>query len=281
MIKLVGTQHSDIKNNVQLLEDVINSKNFDHVFTEGISNEAYEEVSLQELIEEVETSIGRELRHLGENPVSQGPEPEYFTNNPLVDDENLDFLDDVHAKDQMLYLIKDSLMPREDPIPEGISKTELHEKIILEGAQREDFMDYFRRLRDRGGKEFGYTAISYPSRFNGFKRELSTDFIMDKKDLDLDQQLEEENDKYQKAFVQGFRDYNIDRFDLQRLEAEERKRGLQDPRDHNWHKQITNYMEENPYDEVLVIAGLRHVVDGENTLRRKHVKEKTGRNIYL
>jgi len=41
----------------------------------------------------------------------------------------------------MLYLIKDSLMPREDPIPEGISKTELHEKIILEGAQREDFMD--------------------------------------------------------------------------------------------------------------------------------------------
>jgi len=31
MIKLVGTQHSDIKNNVQLLEDVINSKNFDHV----------------------------------------------------------------------------------------------------------------------------------------------------------------------------------------------------------------------------------------------------------
>jgi len=169
MIKLVGTQHSDIKNNVQLLEDVINSKNFDHVFTEGISNEAYEEVSLQELIEEVETSIGRELRHLGENPVSQGPEPEYFTNNPLVDDENLDFLDDVHAKDQMLYLIKDSLMPREDPIPEGISKTELHEKIILEGAQREDFMDYFRRLRDRGGKEFGYTAISYPSRFNGFK----------------------------------------------------------------------------------------------------------------
>jgi len=45
---------------------------------------------------------------------------------------------------------------------------------------------------------------------------------MDKKIFDLDQQLEEENDKYQKAFVQGFRDYNIDRFDLQRLEAEEK-----------------------------------------------------------
>ena len=268
MINLVGTQHSDVKNNTDLLENVILAKDFDHVFTEGISREAFEQVSLQELVDEVESSIGRELEQLGKNPVDQGPEPEYFTNNPLVDDEDLTFLDDVHAKNQMLYIIRDSLMPRENPMLAGINKNELEQKIIMEGAEKEDFLNYLRRLRDRGGKDFGYTAISYPSRFMGYKRELSTDFIMDTEGLDIFEQLEQENDKYQEAFLDGFTEFGIDRFDLQRLEAEERKTGLQDPRDYNWHKQIVNYMEENPYDEVLVIAGLRHVVDGENTLRR-------------
>jgi len=62
-----------------------------------------------------------------------------------------------------------------------------------------------------------------------------------------------------KGVCSGFRDYNIDRFDLQRLKQKERKTWFTGSRDHNWHKQITNYMEEKPYDEVLVIAGLRHV----------------------
>jgi len=34
-----------------------------------------------------------------------------------------------------------------------------------------------------------------------------------------------------------------------------------------------------PYDEVLVIAGLRHVVDGENTLRRKLEETYTSRYV--
>ena len=269
MINLVGTRHSDVKGNTDLIENVILAKDFDHIFTEGISLESFDEVSLQDLKEGVESSIGRELEELDEKPVNQGPEPEYFTNNPLVDDEDLTFLDDLNAKSQMEYLIRESLMPRESAVKAGINKNELEQKIITEGAEKEDFLDYLRRLRDRGDKELSYTSISYPARFCGYKRELSTDFIMDTEGIDLLQQLEEENDKYQKAFLDGFREFGIDRFDLQKLQAEERNSEFQDPRDEDWYNQIVDYMEENPDDEVLVIAGLKHVIDGENTLRRR------------
>lgn len=269
MITLIGTQHSDVKSNTDFLEQVLSTEPYDHIFTEGISEQGFEQISFEELVDGLSESMGRELQINGENPVNQGAEPQYFTNNPLVDEQNLTFMDDVHAKDQMLYKIRDSLMPRENPEIAGINKEQLEQRIIMEGAEKEDFMDYLRNLRDRGEREFGYSAISYPTRFNWYTKQLSADFIMDTQGLDIMEQLEEENDKYQKAFLDGFREHSIDRFDLQRLEAEERKSEFQDPRDHNWYKQINRYMEENPTDRVLVIAGLRHVVDGENTLRRR------------
>jgi len=95
----------------------------------------------------------------------------------------------------------------------------------------------------------------------------------------LDQQLEEENDKYQRRLFRDLEIIILIDLTFRDLKQKKEKRGLQDPRDHNWHKQITNYMEENPYDEVLVIAGLRHVVDGENTLRRKLEETYTSRYV--
>lgn len=277
MITLVGTLHSDVRSDPGELENVLASTRFDHLFTEGMSGDTINQELTQntdQILSGVEDELGgafsqASFEYMTQN-LQQGAEPDYIENEVgVLEPEDATFLDNPHSLEQSIYTIKEHLSAEIEgtrPV-KGISKQNLEQKLITENASRDDFMDYFRHLRDQGVKDFHYTAISYPTRFHGYKQELSADFVMNGVS-DVMENLDMHQDRYQKEFLQGFQDYDISRFDFQEVIDETRDHEFQDPRDQRWCKQIDEYLHENPSDDVLVICGLNHVTDTENTLRR-------------
>lgn len=263
MITLVGTKHSDVNDRPLLLDDALLSKIYGEVFSEGFSKEVHGSIDQDELVDDLEDMLGREIEFTEGDYVSRGIESRHMEESGIVRD-GFTALDDFHPE----YLITSQiLLDKEQPSNTGITRKQMEDKLMEDNVQREDLIDYLRFLRDEQVANFGYVSISNPQRFENFKRDISTDFIQDTTGLTYEEAIKNTHDQYQEAFLNGLNQYGIDRFDLQEI-AEEERLHFQDTRDRNWFHQITEYLENNPDEDILVVAGTRHIIDGENTLRR-------------
>lgn len=276
MITLVGTLHSDVRRKSERLRNVVSALDPDHLFTEGMSLETIkreEEENLEHIYREVDRQLDLEItwERFEEdfNGIVQGPEPDYIEHEiGTLDPENITFLDDNRSLEHSIYTVKELLDVFQNGSDDvgGITQKELEQKIIQGTSSKEDFLDYFRNLRDKGVNELQYTAISYPTRFHGYKKKLSEDFGMNAETSLMDK-LDLANDMYQKQFLQELQDHRIDRFDLQSILDETRDHEYQVKRDGDWYSQIIEYRQENPGEEIAVLCGLGHVTAVEDTLR--------------
>lgn len=274
MIQLVGTKHSDVNNHSFLLDDALLSRIYGEVFSEGFSKEVHGKIDQDELVNDLEDMLDREIVFNESDYVSRGIESRHMEESGIVRD-GFTALDDFHPEYLMTSQI---LLDKEQSSNTGINRKQMENKLVNDDVQREDFLDYFRFLRDEQVSDFGYVSISDPQRFENFKRDISTDFIQDNDDLTYEEAMENIHDQYQEAFLNGLNQYGIDRFDMQEIAAEERLH-FQETRDRNWFHQITEYLEQNPDEDILVVAGTRHIVDGENTLRRLLEEEYTSSQV--
>lgn len=273
MITLIGTVHSDVRKHPNKLEDQISRYRFDHIFVEGMSDEVLQsrsEDAVETIYEEVKEELTRNnftedtfRSVLGD--IQQGPEPNYIQNNSSIDPEKVTFLDNDNCVVQSGYTVKEHILAEEKVGPkDGIDKLELEEKMLREKDTRKDYIDYFRFLRESGYPELDYTAISNEQRFNDYMKHLAKDFSNGNslaKELDLN--------NYDEIFRDSIEEYDIDRFDLQELIHEDRDHDFQAPRDQLWYQQVSEYVDQNPEESILLVCGLNHLTAKEGTLRSR------------
>lgn len=254
MIKLVGTSHKLIDPGD--IETVLAEEDYDHLFVEGITSDTKQRI--EELINEEGMAPGgdsdEKYQYLS-NKVNRSLEPEYIEKTPFLTDDQVTFLDDDPIKHLETILLSEE---EKDSRKKGIDEENMLDKLIDGPPKREDYLDYFRHLRETDWYEFFSVSLSNPERLDSFIRLLGKDFVIN--------EGEDTNKLYANYFVKKAKEYEIDRFDLQEVIYEGRK-DFQDERDRRWYEKISEYKEENPEDDILVISGLNHFVDGEKSVR--------------
>jgi len=290
MIKLVGTIHSHVRAQPELLRTVASSYRFDHLFTEGISDDVFKAaINDKKLYQQVKDQTDEKVFEqktfdFGRKHARQGPEVEQVQHEiGTINLEEVTFLDNDRALDQITYLIKEGLENEQNiENTQNTAYAELDPRIlkhkIKEGSDtREDYIQYFRSLQNE--YNFNYSAISDPELFEDYKQEISTDF-QPKVDEKLAKTLDLE-DQAQEKFLEAFNEYGFNRFTFQDIIHETRAHNMQNGRDRDWYKQITNYCEENPEDNILVFCGLNHLTRNENTLRYRLEQAGYEDEIYV
>jgi hypothetical protein len=299
MVTLIGSRHSHVSENRDMLREIIRLNDYDHIFTEGLSSQAQARSESH-----VETVLGERdfegrLEGISEDEarkLGRGTEPEFFEKTPIVDESSVTYLDDRDLRFMAETVLEED--DRQDVSREGeiISHSEFEEKLIQDEATKQDFIHYltglmiedeiktrpegmdipgeyqlddqnFRYLEEQD-IEMAYTAISNNPRFQRYIEKVSERFTQESEEqelLDLMEKVDNEPEKYRDRFLSGIRKYDINIETLQKLLYNERG-PFQDQRDQNWYEQISEYVEENPKDEILVVAGIEHVLPGENTL---------------
>lgn len=254
MIKLVGTAHELVGTGI--LQEIVSKERYDHLFVEGIDSETQKEIEKLLNEDRPETLDLPPKRHeQWEADVNQALEPEFVERSPLLSDDEVTFLDNEPLEHAKVLLSEDEAGTEKDQI----GKKEFKER-LENGPERDDYIEYFRHLSDISFYDLLSVSLSDPDRFRHFLNDFATGFV----------KIDENGEKepfYARYFFRKAEEHDIDRFDLQQTIYDHR-RDFQDERDQRWYDTISGYLEENPEDDILVIAGINHVVDGENSVRR-------------
>lgn len=267
MIKLIGTNHRDVEDNPSDFGRLLFEEDFDALFVEGISSQALEKEKLNsfdELSEDIETELTEIYNDAqdifyGLVNLKQGPEPDYVENEWL-DEENRDsvtFLDDKRSYNHIEQSVVSGLRNNDIRFytDGGLSKSSLD--IMFENGEptKQNYIDFLKNAiadDQMCTKELLYGAIDSSKRFSNGRRRFARNVYS--------------NEEKAKELAVGLSGAKIDRWDVQDILVELRDSEYQDSRDQNWYNQISGYHDSNPGEDLLVIGGISHMVEGENTL---------------
>ena len=251
MITFLGTVHPQFNNEDFTLDGKVKVEHFDKIFTEGVSDDTeLFKKRVNGAVEDLPKFESLEAEH-----IDRGPEPEAFDD---IDAEVV-YLDEQLPKDLLIQLAEHT--SEQDQVIDVYPFDNLEEQLIRGNDARSDYIEFFRGLRDLDFKEddgfSSYAALDdvYFERLLKFSAAHLDRNRDDLEFLDLDNSDD---------FIAGLDEYNITFQDYVDVFGEERN-DFQDKRDSHWYEQITSEIEED--ENILVIAGIQHVLDYEGSVR--------------
>ncbi|WP_414837227.1 hypothetical protein ACK3SF_03075 [Candidatus Nanosalina sp. VS9-1] len=212
MIKIIGTNHEEFRRKDFDIENRHRLEHFDKIFTEGFSQEGF-----QELIEFTLLGLPAdpELHADVRETMQRGPEPVKFD---TVDEEVI-YLDDEVSEEVLEGMERGS---SEEPGDGDAYPLEFLGEIIADGQEsREDYIDFMRKIRDMDFEEDGgyssYAALSREG-FDALMRDFGAimEHDVDPRKIDEDMDIEE-------AFHRGLERYDITLEDYVGVQAEARE----------------------------------------------------------
>lgn len=262
MIKLVGTLHSKIAEEQGPFFEFLDQNNPDQLFVEGMSSQGIEGGKIA-FEEELIDFAGRELdENFDEEEVidaiediNQGPEPGLVEEEWMYDQNKDDivYLDDKRPLDHLEHTINEELAAQEQWKAKPIDEKKLTELIENGHDYRPNYLQFL-KYSMKNLPDTMYSAIETSDNFRKGKIRTLNYFF-------------DEDAQIRRKVKSSLEDYDIDQSEFQNIIEKQRQSSYQDKRDKVWYDQISKYAEENPEDDILVLAGLAHMIDTDNTLR--------------
>lgn len=260
MIELVGTSHDHVTR--QYIEKIIERERFDHLFVEGANSSTLSDIEhlFKNNSPKLSKQVPLKIHQRWNSGFNRGPEPRYVEDlieqqgYQHLQEKEVTFLDDDPVEYGDVLLTENN----EGKQAKDVSKLSYEEfkKKLEQGVERNDFTKYFRNIGEFSSN-IKSVSLSNPRKFTYFLKEVSTDFS------DV---IDENGNSGDDLFIDAALDFDIDRFDLQHAIYDLRK-DFQDDRDQRWHAKISDYLDENPGEEILVMAGMNHMIEGDNSVR--------------
>lgn len=252
MIKIIGTNHEEFRRNDFNIDKRHRLGNFDKIFTEGFSQEGF-----QELVQFVMNGLPAdpELRANVREDMHRGPEPKKLDSV----DEEVTYLDD-EVSDKVMEGMEEA-SNKEAGDGDAYPLEFLGERIAEGQETRDDYIEFMRKIRDMDFEEDGgyssYAALSEEG-FNTLMDDMGAVMENDVDPRKIDEELDIEE-----AFHRGLDRYEISLEDYVDVQAEKRE-DFQDQRDQEWYEQITSQI--NDEDRVLIVTGIQHALETEDTV---------------
>lgn len=261
MITIVGTNHRDFKENELELDDAVRLSHYDHIFTEGFSEDGLNMLDneVQKIVEQ-----NNELKEEDASELVRGPEPQALE---AETDAEITYLDEGISQEVLEDVARAALEKgkekRKNNNDEVTPYPNLNEILLTGEPDRSDYLDFFEDLRD--GKNYvfqSYAAISE----DGFEQ------MIDHAAEEFDDsgtvtQITVANNSQE--FLEGLEEYDVTFEDYINTYAEVR-REFQDQRDQEWYEQIDEQIDED--EHTLIVTGIQHALDYEDTVRN-HIQE--------
>lgn len=251
MIKIIGTNHEEFRRKEFDIENRHRLSNFDKIFTEGFSQEGFDD-----LVNFIMLGLPADpdLRSRVREDMKRGPEPIKFDSI----DEEVIYLDD-EVSDKVLEGMEEA--SSEEAEGDAYPLEFLGEKIADGQETREDYIEFMQKIRDfEFDVDGGYSSYAALSR-DGFQSLM--DELGAKMEEDVDPRKIDREIDIEEIFQKGLEDFDITLEDYQNVYAESRQ-DFQDKRDQEWYEQITGQIDEE--DNLLIVTGIHHALQTDETL---------------
>lgn len=274
MVDGIGVLHSTVE--PEDIRKIINDFQPDHIFVEGSTPEHSTKVlnnNFDEIVEtvnekikpkfDVATQIENEIDNIN------GKEGTYLLETEKFPRTSITFLDEELELTKQKYLYAEELdTDKEDKELPEVSKNFLKAQIDDNSVTKADLERYTNYRINNGDPSLIYAALTNEEIVQAQLREVaetldSNDAADTLRDAGLDMDIKIE---YSDDFMALVNEYDIGLEELQSLIGKERSldsdyEDFQNFRDCVWYDQISNYVDNNPEDNIVVIAGLDHFLD--------------------
>jgi len=283
MIHGIGVLHSTVK--PEYLQNALAELDPDKVFVEG-SRPEYSKAIFNINYENIKTAVNKELEPEKDfeeliedvDSLRAGREADYLENDTNFPKKDIIFLDEDIEKQKQIYCFIEGFSEYKESqfAKQKITEEDLRKTLDDHKTNKDDVKNYLRYLT--GGingrdNELVYSSMRGEESFQAQIEKIGSNLNLSSYATDsLDSIIEGGLDlrtNYEDEFNEVIANYNIGLEDLQKVIGSEReetqlKKDIQDKRDESWSRQITSYLEKNPDDEIMVIAGLDHLLDIPN-----------------